>query len=185
MHCSFFERQPGSQSMSGSDRTDGEYSLTEPVSGAQGQGTPARVDRDATTLGESAGGFLGASTGMALGAMGGPVGLVLGGIAGAVGGWWAGRGIADAITSDDDVAFRRDFESAPVRLADRTYEHVRPAYVAGHLAGRNPDYAGRSFDDVESDLRTGWNADVTRDCGEWPSVRRYARTAFDRARSST
>jgi hypothetical protein len=171
--------------MSNNDRTDGEYSLTKPVSSPEGQGTPAHVDRDSETVGESAGGFLGASTGMAIGAIGGPVGVVLGGIAGAVGGWWAGRGIADAITSDDDVAFRRDFESAPDRVADRPYESVRPAYVAGHLAGRNPEYAGRSFENVEPDLRRGWSDDVVRQCGEWPAMRRYARAAFDRSRGSS
>jgi hypothetical protein len=164
------------------DRSEGDYSLTEPVSGPQGKGTPARVHRDADTVGESAGGFLGATGGMSLGAMGGPIGLVLGGLAGALGGWWAGRGIADAITSDDDRQFRRHFEESATRPANRSYEDVRPAYVAGHLAGRNPEYEGQSFDDVESDLRCGWGTDIVAHCGEWPSVRRYARAAFDRAR---
>jgi hypothetical protein len=122
---------------------------------------------------------------MSIGAIGGPVGLLLGGLAGAVGGWWAGRGISDAITKDDDDAFRRHFESQAARLADRSYDDVRPAYVAGHLAGRNPDYAGLPFEDVESDLRCGWSTDIVRHCGEWPTVRRYARVAFDRAREDS
>lgn len=164
------------------DRAEGDYSLTEPESGPAGSGTHPRVKRDAETVGESAGGFLGAASGMALGAIGGPVGLVVGGLAGAVGGWWAGRGIADAITNDDDAAFRRHFESMEDRHADRSYNEVRPAYIAGHLAGRNPDYEGHSFEEIESDLRCGWNTEIVRHCGEWPSVRRYARAAFDRAR---
>jgi hypothetical protein len=170
--------------MSSDHRTDGEYSLTNPVSAPEGKGTPARIDRDSETVGESAGGFLGATTGMAVGALAGPVGLVVGGLAGAVGGWWAGREIADAITDKDDVAFRRDFESTPDRLSDRSYEQIRAAYVAGHLAGRNPEYRDRSFETVESDLRRGWNADVVKQYGEWPAVRRYARTAFERARGA-
>lgn len=171
--------------MPNNDRTNGEYSLTEPVSGPKGEGTPAHVHRDSETVGESAGGFLGGSAGVALGAIGGPVGAVIGGLAGALGGWWAGRGIADAITKDDDAAFRRDFESTPDRLADRSYDDVRGAYVAGHLAGRNPDYAGRSFENIEPDLSRGWSADVAKECGEWPAVRRYARSAFDRARAAS
>src|SRR5213078_3594150 len=111
--------------MSTNEHTEGDYSLTEPESGPAGRGTPTRVNRDAETVGESAGGFLGATSGMSIGAMAGPVGLVVGGLAGAVGGWWAGRGIADAITDDDDAAFRRDFESATDRPADRAYESVR------------------------------------------------------------
>ena len=170
--------------MSSSDRTEGEYSLTKPVSAPEGKGTPPRIDRDSETVGESAGGFVGAATGTAIGAIGGPIGAVIGALAGALGGWWAGREIAGAITTDDDAAFRRDFESTPDRLSDRTYEEIRPAYLAGHLAGRNPEYAGRSFESVESDLRGGWNADVAQQSGEWLAVRRYARAAFDRARAA-
>lgn len=169
--------------MPSNDRADGDYSLTRPVSSPEGQGTAARIDRDAETVGETAGGFVGASTGMAIGAISGPVGAVIGGLAGALGGWWAGREIADAITTDDDAAFRRHFESTPDRLSDRSYEEVRPAYIAGHLAARNPEYHGWSFENVESDLRCGWGADIVQHCGEWPAVRRYARAAFDRARA--
>jgi hypothetical protein len=168
--------------MSGNEQPEGDYSLTEPESGPAGRGSSPRVKRDAETVGESAVGFLGAVSGMSIGAIGGPVGLVVGGLAGALGGWWAGRGIADAISNDDDVAYRRDFESLPDRPADRSYEDVRPAYITGHLAGRNPEYAGQSFEDVESDLRCGWSTDIVRHCGEWPGVRRYARAGFDRAR---
>ncbi|HEY2853738.1 MAG TPA: hypothetical protein VGJ18_12880 [Gemmatimonadaceae bacterium] len=166
------------------DRAEGDYSLTEPESGPAGQGSSARVHRDAKTLGESTGGLVGAAGGMAVGALGGPVGLVIGGLAGAVGGWWAGHGIADTMTADDDDAFRRHFNQVPNRPADRSYDDVRPAYVAGHLAGRNPDYAGQTFEQVESDLRCGWGTEIVRHCGEWPSVRRYARAGFDRARGT-
>ena len=62
---------------------------------------------------------------------------------------------------------------------------MRPAYAAGHLAGRNPEWAGRSFDEVEPELQRGWSGDVAKRHGEWSSVRGYARTAFDRAREST
>jgi hypothetical protein len=164
------------------DRAEGEYSLTEPESGPAGRGSASHVKRDAETVGESAGGFLGGTGGMAIGAIGGPVGLVVGGLAGAIGGWWAGRGIADAITDNDDAAYRREYERSALRPADRSYEDVRPAYVAGHLAGRNPEYAGQSFEEVESDLRCGWSTEIIRHCGEWPSVRRYAQAGFDRAR---
>ena len=166
-----------------SERAEGDFSLTEPESGPQGRETPPRVKRDAETTGEGSGAFLGGALGASLGALGGPVGIVVAGIAGAVGGWWAGRGIADAMTKDDDDAFRRHFDTIPDRPADRSYEDVRAAYVAGHLAARNPDYAERTFDSVESDLETGWDGDVVRQYGEWPSVRRYARAAFERGRS--
>ena len=168
--------------MSTDDRREGDFTLTEPQSAPPGKGTPERTKKDGDIVGESSGGFLGAATGMSIGAIGGPVGLVIGGIAGAVGGWWAGKGISEAISNDDDAHFRRDYEQSPNRLADRGYESVRPAYVAGHLAGRNPDYRGRSFEEVESDLTCAWNGDVATQCGDWKAVRGYARSAFDRAR---
>lgn len=161
-----------------------ERSLTEPLSAQPGQATHENVRSDAETLGETSGGFLGAAGGMSLGAMAGPVGAVLGGIAGAIGGWWAGRGIADTITGEDEAFFRSDYDASAGRAPGGDFERVRPAYVAGHLAGRNPDYAGRSFEQVEGDLRCGWGDDVAARCGEWPAVRDSARAAFERARAA-
>jgi hypothetical protein len=159
------------------------FDMTEPRSAPAGHATPENAKHDTENVAEASGGFLGAVGGMSVGALGGPVGLVVGGIAGAVGGWWAGKGIASALTEQDDAAFRTDYERSPSRLADRSYENVRPAYVAGHLAGRNPDYAGLEFEAVEDDLQCGWSDQLADQCGAWPSVRGYARTAFERARA--
>ncbi len=90
--------------------------------------------------------------------------------------------MAEALTSQDHDAFRAHYGSSPDRLADRSYEDVTPAYAVGHLAARNPDYAGRTFDEVEPDLQRGWGDDIARRHGQWPAVRGYARAAFDRAR---
>ena len=160
-----------------------DFEMTQPKSAPPGRATPENAKADTENVAEASGGFLGAVGGMSLGALGGPVGLVIGGIAGAVGGWWAGKGIAGALTEDDERAFRTHYEGSPSRLADRSYDHVRPAYVAGHLAGRNPDYAGRGFEEIEKDLQCGWSDELVEQCGEWPAVRGYARSAFDRARA--
>jgi hypothetical protein len=125
--------------------------------------------------------------GAAIGSLGGPVGTVIGGIAGAIGGWWAGRAVADAAqeyTVGDDAVYRNHYESAPDRLADRDYESVSPAYRLGHLAARNPEYRGRPFGEVESDLRRGWDKAASTTHGEWDSVRRFANDAYDRSASS-
>ena len=49
------------------------------------------------------------------------------------------------------------------------------------MAAHNPDYYGRSFDEVERDLQHGWHDDVRTRHGEWTSVRPYARAGFERA----
>jgi hypothetical protein len=90
---------------------------------------------------------------------------------------------AGALTNEDDSYFRSHYESSPNRLADRSYEHARPAYQLGHVASRNPDYANRSWNEVESDLQRGWNADASRQYGDWSTVRPYASEGFNRGRS--
>ncbi|GLC27798.1 hypothetical protein [Roseisolibacter agri] len=143
-------------------------------------------------VGEGVGGTAGIAAGAAVGALGGPVGMVIGALAGAVGGWWAGRSVAEGVhdyTDDDDRFYREHHTTTRSKLADvstsRSYDDVRPAYQLGHLAGRNPDYSGRSFDDVETDLQRGWTNDVAAKHGDWTSVRPYARDAYDRGRGMT
>jgi hypothetical protein len=158
------------------------HSILEPVSAPEGRATSPNVQADAETVTEGAGGFLGAVSGLALGAPAGPVGALLGAIAGAAGGWWAGREVAHALTESDDRFYQTHYEQAPDRLAGLAYEQVRPAYLVGHLAGRNPEYEGRSFEEIEGDLRGGWHDCAAEQCSEWPAMRGYARAAFERAR---
>jgi hypothetical protein len=167
------------------DAKKNDHSIMEPVSAPQGHATSRNVKTDAETVTEGAGGFLGGVSGLALGAPAGPVGAILGALAGAVGGWWAGKEVANALTENDDRFYRDQYEQAPDRLADRTYEQVRPAYVAGHLAGRNPEYRGRTFEEIEGDLRGGWHDCIGEQCAEWAAMRGYARAAFERARDQS
>jgi uncharacterized protein (TIGR02271 family) len=147
-------------------------------------------DQPASTgdrIGEATGGVAGAATGAALGSLGGPIGTVIGGIAGAVGGWWTGRAVSEAASSfdeSDDEYYRTQFSSTQGSTSGsaRSYDDVRPAYQVGYLAGMNPDYQNRKFDDVESDLERGWSSSDARRSGEWSDVRHYARDAYDRGR---
>jgi hypothetical protein len=136
-------------------------------------------------IGEAVGGISGVLTGAALGSLGGPIGTIIGGLAGAVSGWWAGRAISEAASavSDEDDAHYREHHVSRGAAAPRGYDDARPAYQLGHLAGMNPDYRERAFDDVEPDLRRGWSDDVSRRHGAWDEARDYARHAYDRGRS--
>ena len=137
-------------------------------------------------VGEAAGGISGGLAGAAIGSIGGPVGTLIGGLAGVIGGWWAGRSIAEAAKDYgdlDDRHYRTHYETSS-RLADRTFDDVRPAYQLGHIASRNPDYRGRDFDAVESDLRRGWSDDIGSRYGDWSAVRSYAREGYTRGSST-
>jgi len=136
-------------------------------------------------VGEAAGGITGVTAGAAAGSLAGPVGTVIGGIVGAMAGWWTGRAVAEAATSlttDDDNYYRRNYEASPNRLADRSYDDVKPAYYLGHVASRNPDYRNRSFDEIENDLRTGWTAD--KRYGSWDTMRGFASEGYTRGRAT-
>lgn len=130
-----------------------------------------------------AGSVVGAGAGLALGVSGGPVGMVIGALAGAVGGWWATDKITEGMgpyTEDDDRWYREHYETPRYRLADRSYEDVRPAYLYGHLAAHNPAHRGRSFPEVASVLQRDWTTSLGSRHGEWSTARRYAQVGFER-----
>lgn len=148
---------------------------------------PVRDDDPTTAnyVGEAAGGISGGLAGAAIGSLGGPIGTLVGGLAGVIGGWWAGRSIAEAAKDygdEDDRYYRSHYDTA--RVSDRNYDDVRPAYQLGHLASRNPDYSGRDFDAVESELRRGWSDDIGSRHGDWDIVRGYAREGYTRGAST-
>jgi hypothetical protein len=86
------------------------------------------------------------------------------------------------VTFEDDVVYRAHYDFSPTRLADRSYETVRPAYLVGHIAAANPSYSGMPFESVERDLRTGWTDEIRNKHGDWEAVRQYAKEAFGRQR---
>jgi len=136
---------------------------------------------------EGVGGVAGAAGGAALGSIVGPVGTLVGALAGAVGGWWAGKNVAENAGDFDsnEDHYRSHFESNAAGHGDLTYDRARPVYQLGHIASQNPDYVGRSFDDVEPDIKRGWNDDLRSQYGEWDNMRPYAAEAFNRGGQRT
>lgn len=140
----------------------------------------AREEEDPVKVSEGLGGVTGGALGVGLGALLGPAGMLLGGLAGAAGGWWAGRGFAHV--SDDleaethDEHFRRLHET---QYADRcTYDEAQGFYRFGRLASHNPDYAGRPFEDVEPELRRGWQGEGAGRFRTWEDVRPFVSSGY-------
>ena len=143
---------------------------------------PSHVDE----AGEAVGGIGGVLAGAAIGSAIGPIGTIIGGIAGAMGGWWGGRAVTEAastVTKTDDDYYRNNYETSN-KLADRSFDDVRPAYHLGHVAAHNPEYANKNWNDVSSDLKRGWSADHAKKYGEWSAVSGYASEGFTRGRSA-
>ncbi len=129
------------------DSIDGRLERTKDAALGRHDSHPSHVDE----AGEGVGGIGGVLTGAAIGSAGGPLGTIIGGIAGAVGGWWAGRAVVEAashLSKEDDEYYRDHYDQSPARLADRSYEDVRPAYHIGQLAAHNPEYKGKDWSDV-------------------------------------
>jgi len=170
-------------------------SLGNKASNAADNALRVHHDEPATTgdvVGESVGGLSGAATGAALGSLGGPIGTIIGGIAGAATGWWTGRAVSEAASSfDNDEDYYRNQHSTRTGSTSgmsgssssaSSYDTARPAYQLGHVAGMNPDYQGRKFEDVEPDLRRGYDSYAGSSTGaaSWNDVRGHAADAFNR-----
>ena len=87
------------------------------------------------------------------------------------------------LTHADDSYYREHFAASAMPLADHRYEDVRPAYMLGHLAGHDPDFAALEFEEIEAELERRWNDEQRVRLGEWPAVRGFARAGWARGRS--
>ena len=81
------------------------------------------------------------------------------------------------LPEEHEEACRMHFISYTVRPVEMTYDDARPGYLLGYVAAGNPDYRGRSYDDVERDLRRGFTDDFA---DRYDTVRDYARFGFER-----
>jgi hypothetical protein len=130
-------------------------------------------------VGETMGGVAGKVTDTAVDLMG----SIMKTAASTFGGWWSRSTPDEAVRSfspEQDKSCRTHFENRRrEQKSDSTsYDAVRPLYQFGHLAGSNPDYQGRSFEEVETDLQRAWTPEYTTAFGEWSNVRDYINTGY-------
>jgi hypothetical protein len=164
------------------DSTDGRIERAKDAALGKHDSHPSHLDE----AGEAAGGLGGVLVGAAIGSVAGPVGTLIGGIAGAMGGWWSGRAVTEAaskLTKDDDEYYRSRYESSPNRLADRSYDQVRPVYHLGQIASQNPDYANEEWSAVQVELQRGWTPEHAQKYGDWSTVSSYASEGYSRGRA--
>ncbi|VTU00462.1 Uncharacterized protein OS=Crinalium epipsammum PCC 9333 GN=Cri9333_0093 PE=4 SV=1: DUF2382 [Gemmataceae bacterium] len=119
----------------------------------------------------------GAASGAAVGAVGGPVGAVVGAIVGGgLAGGLAGKGVGELIDPTTEDNWIREYAAKSGSQADPDIS--RPAYRYGIESGSK--YTGRRFEDVEPDLRSGWEASHAKSGVAWDQARGAVRDAFDR-----
>jgi hypothetical protein len=142
--------------------------------------------QESSKVGTAGGTLAGAATGAAIGAAGGPVGAVVGGVAGAATG--AGVGAAgDAAGREaqergyfDDDYYRNDYNSN-YASSGYGYEHYQPAYRYGYDLAADPTYRGRTWYDIENDVRGGW--DESR-YGPWDRFKDAVRRGWERTKDA-
>jgi uncharacterized protein (TIGR02271 family) len=93
-------------------------------------------------------------------------------------------GPSDFDQHDDLYRQHHTSRSASAGASSLPYDRARSGYQVGHLAGSSTDYDQRSFDDVESDLRTSYESNRTANHGSWDDVRDYARDGYARGQEA-
>jgi hypothetical protein len=126
-------------------------------------------------LGGAAGIAGAAAAGAAAGTAAGPVGTVVGAVIGGVAGGLAGKAAGEAIDPTEEEAYWRDAYTSRdyVRQGD-SFDTYRPAYRYGLEHAQRLE--GRSFTEVENDLRKSWTGDGL----DWERAKPAVRDAYDR-----
>jgi uncharacterized protein YjbJ (UPF0337 family) len=134
---------------------------------------PISGETGAHPVGVAAGGTSGAAAGSAIGtAVGGPLGGIIGAAAGAIAGGLAGKGVAETVNpTEEEKYWREAYQTRPYYRIGRPYEQYEPGYRYGWESASRPEYQGRSFEEVESQL-----------AGEWPSY--YSAADFSEYRDA-
>jgi uncharacterized protein (TIGR02271 family) len=85
--------------------------------------------------------------------------------------------------SDDDTYYRNDWQTNYARLGG-TYDDYAPAYRYGNAMRRDARYQGRSWDDVETDLRSDWDTRYgSSGASTWERMKAAVRSGWDRMTS--
>jgi hypothetical protein len=78
----------------------------------------------------------------------------------------------------EDQYWRNNWNTRPYATADRGYDYYRPGYQYGYESANR--YRGREWNDVESDLRSGWDRFEHRGQSTWEHVKDAVRDAWNR-----
>ena len=78
----------------------------------------------------------------------------------------------------EDNYWRSNFRARPYVGADRGYDVYQPGYRYGFESAKR--YPGQKWNDVEADLRSGWDRFEHRGQSTWEHVKDAVRDAWDR-----
>ncbi len=130
----------------------------------------------AVGAGAAAAGFVGTIAGASLG---GPVGAAVGAAAGAFAGGLIGKGIGEVVDPTEEDAYWAEHHGSQPYAEQSLFETFKEAYRAGYQGAGRHAPGGKSYEDVEDELRMeyeGGGAAVP-----WKEAQPAVRAAWDRA----
>jgi hypothetical protein len=136
-----------------------------------------------TGVGAAAGGAVGVgaaiAAGAAAGSVVGPVGTAVGAAVGAVAGGLIGKGVAEGVNPTAEHEYwQSNYTNRPYVKSGTAYDDYGPAYQYGwESRGR---YAGKNFNDVESDLAQNWERSKGKSQLKWDAAKQASRDAWER-----
>lgn len=129
-----------------------------------------------TGAGAAAGGAAGAAVGTVVG---GPVGGLVGGAIGAIAGGAAGHAAAEGVNPTvEDAYWRENYVKRDYYESGRSYDDYAPAYRYGWEARTR--YPNRTWNDVESDLSSGWDKAKGQSGLAWDRAKLATKDAWHR-----
>ena len=137
-------------------------------------------------MGEKVGGFAGRMAGKAGDAAVEATGAIFNSMASMLGSWWSGdeaQRAAASFDEEDDRACRDHYNRVQSAGGNRNasdYSQTRSYYQFGYVARQNPSYGGRSFSEVEPELRKAWSSSPQSRNQDWDEVRDYVGFSFQR-----
>jgi hypothetical protein len=78
----------------------------------------------------------------------------------------------------EEQYWRDSYSNRPYIGSNRDFEYWRPAYRYGYESATN--YPGRKWNEVESDLKTGWEKFEHRGKTTWEQIKDAVRDGWDR-----
>jgi uncharacterized protein YcfJ len=121
----------------------------------------------------------GAAAGAAGGAIAGPAGAAVGAVIGAVAGGLAGKSVAEDVNPTAETKYwKTNYKNRPYVDSTHEFDTYEPAYRYGWES--YGQHAGRSFDEVESDLGHSWPQARGESKLSWAKAKPATRDAWDR-----
>jgi hypothetical protein len=149
----------------------------DPISGAAG------AHPVGTGVGAAAGGAAGiagaAAVGAAAGTVVGHVGTVAGAAIGAVAGGLAGKGVAEKVNpTAEDAYWREQHQREPYYEQGYSYDEYKGAYQTGYEGYGRWGGRGKSYEEVEPELRKEYERKYSGSKLNWEKARHATRAAY-------